>query len=264
MLQWFYETRKELIFMLNKPLSKESVGKIALAVTSASTIILSGLFYNEHVKVLESNVQLGKAQERISQEISNYNKLEIDYSSVKDDNVMLSNNLMKSESQLDRYKEDNKTLKKELSDSEKSVKSLREELSKKNRVEATKTKVKSNSVASTKSTKSTKSVSKSSGYKGWKKMSVEATGYSLISDELGSDGTPSTATGTYPTAGRTIAVDPNVIPYGTEVYIPAMGGTYIAEDTGGMIKNRKIDIYMSHGDIARKWGRQQIDIYVNM
>jgi 3D (Asp-Asp-Asp) domain-containing protein len=94
-------------------------------------------------------------------------------------------------------------------------------------------------------------------------MTVEATGYSLISDELGSDGDPQTATGTYPTAGRTIAVDPNVIPYGSKVKIPAMGNsTYIAEDTGGMIDGNHIDIYMSHGDIARKWGRQTITIYV--
>lgn len=261
MLQWFYETGKELIFMKNNPFKKESVGKIALAVTSASTIMLSGFLYNEHEKVIEGEAKLGKAQERITKEISNYNKLEIDYSGVKDDNVMLSNNLMKSESHLNRYKEDNETLKKELSDSEKSVKSLREELSKKNRVETTK----SNSVASTKSTTVSKPKSTNkSGYKNWRKISVEATGYSLIADEMGSDGTPSTATGTYPTAGRTIAVDPSVIPYGTEVYIPAMGGVYKAEDTGGMIRGNKIDIYMSHGDIARKWGRQQIEIFVNI
>lgn len=90
-----------------------------------------------------------------------------------------------------------------------------------------------------------------------------ATGYSLIGDSQGSDGTIETATGTIPTVGRTVAVDPNVIPYGTKIKIPAMGeGTYIAEDTGGMIKGNHIDIYMSHGDKARQWGRQTITIYV--
>jgi 3D (Asp-Asp-Asp) domain-containing protein len=92
---------------------------------------------------------------------------------------------------------------------------------------------------------------------------VKATGYSLVSDELGSDGDPQTATGTYPTAGRTIAVDPHVIPYGSRVKIPALGNaTYIAEDTGGMIKGNHIDIYMANGDQARVWGNRMITIYV--
>lgn len=52
-----------------------------------------------------------------------------------------------------------------------------------------------------------------------------------------------TATGTKVKNNRTIAVDPNVIPYGTEVVI---GDTvYVAEDTGGAIKENRIDIYVS-------------------
>lgn len=61
------------------------------------------------------------------------------------------------------------------------------------------------------------------------------------------DGDGITAIGTKATEGRTIAVDPEVIPYGTMVVID--GHTYIAEDCGGAIKGRKIDIYMdSHRD----------------
>ena len=61
------------------------------------------------------------------------------------------------------------------------------------------------------------------------------------------DGDGITATGTKATEGRTIAVDPEVIPYGTMVVID--GHTYIAEDCGGAIKGRKIDIDMdSHRD----------------
>lgn len=93
-------------------------------------------------------------------------------------------------------------------------------------------------------------------------MTVEATGYSMIADELG--GGNITAIGTTPRVG-VIAVDPRVIPLGTRVRIPAMGnGIFVAEDTGGMIKGNKIDIYMSHGDQARQWGRKQIEIYVEM
>ena len=50
-----------------------------------------------------------------------------------------------------------------------------------------------------------------------------------------------TATGTKVTAGRTIAVDPKVIPYGTKVYIEGYGWR-VAEDCGGAVKNKHIDV----------------------
>lgn len=50
-----------------------------------------------------------------------------------------------------------------------------------------------------------------------------------------------TATGTTVTAGRTIAVDPSVIPYGTTVYIEGYGFR-VAEDCGGAVKGRHIDM----------------------
>nr|DAG69110.1 MAG TPA: lytic transglycosylase [Caudoviricetes sp.] len=52
----------------------------------------------------------------------------------------------------------------------------------------------------------------------------------------------STSTGAVATEGRTIAVDPNVIPYGTEVLID--GRVYIAEDCGGAVKGNVIDIFV--------------------
>lgn len=50
-----------------------------------------------------------------------------------------------------------------------------------------------------------------------------------------------TATNTEVTAGRTIAVDPRVIPYGTTVYIEGYGFR-VAEDCGGAVKSQHIDI----------------------
>lgn len=52
----------------------------------------------------------------------------------------------------------------------------------------------------------------------------------------------STSTGAVATEGRTIAVDPSVIPYGTEVLID--GHVYIAEDCGGAVKGNVIDIFV--------------------
>lgn len=52
-----------------------------------------------------------------------------------------------------------------------------------------------------------------------------------------------TSTGNKAKEGRTIAVDPKVIPYGTEVEID--GNMYIAEDCGGWVKGNHIDIYFN-------------------
>lgn len=68
-----------------------------------------------------------------------------------------------------------------------------------------------------------------------------------------------TASGTYPKANRTIAVDPNVIPLGTVVEIEGMG-TYIAEDTGSAIKGNIIDIYFDSHSGANNFGRRTIHI----
>lgn len=85
-----------------------------------------------------------------------------------------------------------------------------------------------------------------------KHMKVVATAYT---------GDPITATGTIPKWG-TIAVDPSVIPYGTKVYIPQFGQTFIAEDCGGAIKGNKIDIFMNDESTVKNWGRRTIDIYI--
>ena len=69
-----------------------------------------------------------------------------------------------------------------------------------------------------------------------------------------------TASGVVATEGRTIATDPEVIPYGTEVKINSH--TYIAEDCGGAIKGNKIDVYFSTHEAAREFGVQTAEVYV--
>ncbi len=70
-----------------------------------------------------------------------------------------------------------------------------------------------------------------------------------------------TATGAYPTAGVTIAVDPRVIPLGTKVYIDGVG-TRIAQDTGGAIKGKRIDVFMSSHSEALQWGRRSKQVWI--
>lgn len=64
-----------------------------------------------------------------------------------------------------------------------------------------------------------------------------------------------TATGTKAMQGRTIAVDPKKIPYGTKIQIDGVG-VRIAEDCGGAIKGNRIDLYFNTHQEALRWGRQ--------
>lgn len=74
-----------------------------------------------------------------------------------------------------------------------------------------------------------------------------------------------TATGTKATQGRTIAVDPRVIPYGTVLYFEGPDGLiggYVAEDCGGAIKGNRLDLYFDSHEEAIEWGIKEKDIYI--
>ena len=84
------------------------------------------------------------------------------------------------------------------------------------------------------------------------KMTVSATAYS---------GDSITSTMIKPYWG-VIAVDPEVIPYGSLVYIPEFDKTFIAEDCGGAIQGKRIDIFMNSEAKCRKWGVRKINIEI--
>jgi 3D (Asp-Asp-Asp) domain-containing protein len=69
-----------------------------------------------------------------------------------------------------------------------------------------------------------------------------------------------TASGTVPEVGRTIAVDPSVIPLGSVVVID--GHEYRAEDTGGAIKGHVIDVFVTDAAIARQMGVRYAEVSV--
>lgn len=70
-----------------------------------------------------------------------------------------------------------------------------------------------------------------------------------------------TSRGTVPKEGRTIAVDPNVIPYGSIVYIQDYG-YFIAEDCGGAIKQNRIDIFTASHEYAIQQGKKVANVWV--
>lgn len=69
-----------------------------------------------------------------------------------------------------------------------------------------------------------------------------------------------TSIGAIAKAGVTIAVDPRVIPYGSEIKIN--DHVYIAQDTGGAITGARIDIYFDDHQEALEFGLQTAEIYI--
>lgn len=112
------------------------------------------------------------------------------------------------------------------------------------------------------------------------KLNMKATAYDLSLESCGKTRQhPAygiTYTGTRAKAGRTVAVDPKVIPLGSRLYIvfphpyKHMDGEYIAEDTGSRIKGNVIDIFMGEDKEgerviykkAMKFGIRQVEAYL--
>jgi len=69
-----------------------------------------------------------------------------------------------------------------------------------------------------------------------------------------------TATGTWPSRG-TVAVDPNVIPLGSVLYVEGYGPA-VAADTGGDIKGQRVDLYMDTEHECWQWGRRKVEVRV--
>lgn len=75
-----------------------------------------------------------------------------------------------------------------------------------------------------------------------------------------------TASGTKARPG-VVAVDPRVIPMGTKLYIESMDGTAsygnaTAEDTGGAIKGKKIDLFFPTSQEVKQFGRRNVKVYI--
>ena len=74
-----------------------------------------------------------------------------------------------------------------------------------------------------------------------------------------------TSTGTRTRVGA-IAVDPKVIPYGTRMFIMTQDGSYIygvatAEDCGGAIKGKRLDLFYETNSECIQFGRRNCDVY---
>lgn len=90
-----------------------------------------------------------------------------------------------------------------------------------------------------------------------KKLTVTLTAYSAKYSKYNGI----TYSGVKATEGRTVAVDPNVVPIGWWVYIEGYGFRR-AEDTGGLIKGNRMDIFFESHEVAKQFGVKKRTVYV--
>lgn len=90
------------------------------------------------------------------------------------------------------------------------------------------------------------------------KLTVVATAYSRNQPSL----TNITATGIdLRDNPQVIAVDPDVIPLGTKVYVEGYGEA-IAGDTGSAINGKRVDLHMESIDESFAWGIQEVELTI--
>lgn len=100
----------------------------------------------------------------------------------------------------------------------------------------------------------------------------EATAYDLyetpLNEVITSDGTDLRTT-----EENIIAVDPNIIPLGSKVYIefpskPGYNGFYTARDTGSLIKQHRLDVFVNavnakeHETVTNMFGSCECEVYI--
>lgn len=95
---------------------------------------------------------------------------------------------------------------------------------------------------------------------------VSLTAYSLGVEHTGktknSPGYGETYTGTRVAEGRTVAVDPRVIPLGWWIYIEGIG-LRRAEDIGSAVRGNRIDVYYDNNEYANRFGiKRGYTVYV--
>ncbi|SEC37123.1 3D domain-containing protein [Paenibacillus sp. GP183] len=93
-------------------------------------------------------------------------------------------------------------------------------------------------------------------------LTAYSAGVASTGKSEGDAGYGKTFTGTTVSEGRTIAVDPKVIPLGWWVYIEGIGFRR-AEDTGSAVKGQKIDVYYDSHEYANRFGlKRGYTVYV--
>lgn len=103
-------------------------------------------------------------------------------------------------------------------------------------------------------------------YSSWIKVKAEITAYVPVTPRHGKYNDGQTALGDDANKLDGVAVDPDVIPYRSKIYIPGVG-VKEADDTGGAMRNADrilIDLRVRNTRVARQWGRKTKWIWVKL
>ncbi|KEO81687.1 hypothetical protein EL26_19645 [Tumebacillus flagellatus] len=93
------------------------------------------------------------------------------------------------------------------------------------------------------------------------KLTAYTSSYESTGKHPGDRGYGITASGSAAKEGLTVAVDPELIPLHSLVYISGIGPRY-AEDTGGAVKGPHIDVFFNDDQMAREFGVKQANVYI--
>lgn len=233
---------------------KKSMAIAVLATSVAVSAGASSITYSkiEEVKVLHSEITEteGKLQEAnllVEEKTNSLNVLEGNFKLLSTELKELQTDYLGLSKTYDSIVVDYKELQKDYSAVNKQLKTQKE-----------------SAVAKKNYSKTTSKVP--SDYSSWTRMFVESTGYTTYEngDELAGRKWGNLTKSGKPVKWGYVAVDPNVIPLGTQIYVPSLGTVFTAEDTGSAIKGNKIDVFFNSLDEAIKWGRKyNLEIYVN-
>jgi 3D (Asp-Asp-Asp) domain-containing protein len=96
-------------------------------------------------------------------------------------------------------------------------------------------------------------------------IQLEATAYTPFCDTgcIGiTTGGTNVAHSPYKDGKRVVAVDPDIIPLGTEMTVHTSSGSFtaIADDTGGDIQGHRLDVLVMTETKAKKFGRQEVTV----
>ncbi|PKG21651.1 LysM peptidoglycan-binding and 3D domain-containing protein [Niallia nealsonii] len=117
-----------------------------------------------------------------------------------------------------------------------------------------------NDAASSQNTNKASNTTASTQKTSTKELTVEATAYTAKCN--GCSGITATGINLKDNPNtKVIAVDPSVIPLGSEVYVEGYGRA-VAGDTGGAIKGNKIDLHVPTTEQALDWGRQTVKVKI--
>lgn len=102
---------------------------------------------------------------------------------------------------------------------------------------------------------------KEAAYASGRTMVMESTAYSSEPADLLGGGTVTALGQNLLENPMAVAVDPNVIPLGTRVYVEGYGEA-IASDTGSAIKGNIIDVHFPTNGQCEVWGRRQVTVTI--